>query len=321
MTVSWPHVISNCVMLNYRVNYTGNVLWSNYNTYDTQDSTVTYVDLTDLTPWTSYTVCVAGLVVRNVVGASNCCSSTTPQAVPGMPAQFNQTFSSIKSVTVSWVQPEELNGELTAYQLAWPGHFTNLTANSTTYTISGLRPHSHYDVTLKASTAAGWGDAVRIQVKTEMGGNTGVIVGGLVGGLALMAVLVVATVFEDELKKKMKTVIPKQWYSYKFHTPFSDSPFRRVYRRRTPDTTKTTTVTEAYNEDAMENQLQEDIQNLEKEIQQEAEKDDLSSCKAEILESDVDQPTKDVNARPRESDAGYENFIFDDDDPHYIILH
>nr|XP_045618997.1 phosphatidylinositol phosphatase PTPRQ-like [Procambarus clarkii] len=200
LTVTWSPVDTQCTVSGYKVDYTGDVLWSNDTRHCSKELQTTYADLGDLTPWTTYTVCVAAVVVNDIVGAWNCCSSTTLEAAPGPPAALTIASVSSKTVTVSWAPPEELNGVLTDYQVAWDNGYTNLTANVTTYTVSDLQPKSQFTVAVKARTAAGWGPAAAVSGATaDDGVNVGAVVGGVVGGLLLLALLVAAVFFRHKI--------------------------------------------------------------------------------------------------------------------------
>ncbi|XP_042225422.1 phosphatidylinositol phosphatase PTPRQ-like [Homarus americanus] len=208
LTVSWSSITSSCPVLRYTVNYTGHVLWSHDNTHGSRDTDTIYVDLRNLTPWTAYNVCVAGVIVNNIVGAWNCCQATTPESAPGPPASLNLTDKSSSSVKVCWDEPVQLNGELTLYQLIWGANNKSLSHNLTSYTISGLQSNSLYNVTLQAGTAAGVGPPVWDAVTTDKGVNVGGIVAGVVVGVLLLALIVAAVVFRDKLKDKMKKRTP-----------------------------------------------------------------------------------------------------------------
>ncbi|XP_053635369.2 cell adhesion molecule DSCAM isoform X1 [Cherax quadricarinatus] len=211
LTVTWPEVDTNCLLHGYMVNCTGEVLWSATVTEDTAETAISYIDLDGLIPWTNYTVCVAGVVADNTVGEWNCCTSTTHQAVPGEPTNLHQTSASRDSLTVSWDQPKELNGELTAYQLTWIDQVSSLiTPNITSYTVFGLHPNSKYNVTLKAGTVAGWGASAQVQVVTTgenvtVGAIVGSVVGGVFGGLLVVAALVALVFYRRKRKEKIKT--------------------------------------------------------------------------------------------------------------------
>ncbi|XP_069161945.1 receptor-type tyrosine-protein phosphatase H-like isoform X5 [Procambarus clarkii] len=202
LTVTWSPADTQCTVNRYKVDYTGDVLWSDDTRHDSKELQTTYADLGDLTPWTTYTVCVAAVVVNDIVGAWDCCSSTTLEDAPGKPAEINQTSSSTKTVTLTWAGPEEKNGVVTDYQLAWDGGLTNLTANTTTYTISNLHRKSQFNVSLKARTGAGWGDSISIPVTTLKGVSAGAVAGGVVGGLLLVSAAVAAVVYRRRLKGK-----------------------------------------------------------------------------------------------------------------------
>ncbi|KAG7167034.1 putative receptor-type tyrosine-protein phosphatase delta-like 3 [Homarus americanus] len=117
LTVTWSSIMSSCPVLRYTVNYTGHVLWSHDNTHGSRDTDTIYVDLRNLTPWTAYNVCVAGVIVNNIVGAWNCCQATTPESVllrsklylgsTRPPASLNLTdkSSSVKAGTAAGVGP------------------------------------------------------------------------------------------------------------------------------------------------------------------------------------------------------------------------
>ncbi|XP_045618768.2 netrin receptor unc-40 isoform X1 [Procambarus clarkii] len=198
LAVTWPPVDTQCPVGGYKVNYTGDVLWSDNTRQGSQELYTTYADLSDLTPWTTYTVCVAGVVGNDIVGAWDCCSSTTLEAAPGKPSNLEQTSSTTSSVTVSWTEPEERNGALTEYQVVWPDGFFSLSAGATTFTINGLHPKTQFNVTVQAGTSVGWGPPAMIQVTTNKSPNIGALVGGVVGGIVgglLFLVAVAAVVF------------------------------------------------------------------------------------------------------------------------------
>ncbi|XP_069945687.1 receptor-type tyrosine-protein phosphatase H isoform X3 [Cherax quadricarinatus] len=191
VTVSWQKPTTKCVVRGYTVNYTGYVQWSDDVETNTTETEVAYVDLTNLTPWTNYSVCVSA-VISTFISPANCCFVTTLQAAPGRPENFQKTSSSAKSLTVSWKEPIELNGELTGYLLTWGDDSVNLPADATNYTMSKLHRKTNYNITLQASTLAGcWGEMAQIQEPTENGVSAGAVVGGIVVSLLLLAAIVI----------------------------------------------------------------------------------------------------------------------------------
>lgn len=86
--------------------------------------------------------------------------------VPGSPPQnFDATANSPRSIGLSWSppSPEELNGILTGYVISVAGLETrqtfqlNVSAQTTTYTISNARPYTTYSLVIAAVNNAGMG--------------------------------------------------------------------------------------------------------------------------------------------------------------------
>ncbi|XP_066565884.1 ephrin type-B receptor 1 [Amia ocellicauda] len=88
---------------------------------------------------------------------------TTNQAAPSMVPIMHQVSSTMKSITLSWPQPEQPNGIILDYELRYyekdHTEFNSSMVKSQTNTarIDGLRPGTVYVVQVRARTVAGFG--------------------------------------------------------------------------------------------------------------------------------------------------------------------
>ncbi|KAK7072663.1 hypothetical protein SK128_000631 [Halocaridina rubra] len=78
-TVAWTKPEKNNCLKNYRVTYTGQILWSSEVLTETDSVPDTNIHLRDLIPYTKYNVCVAGDIGSNTYGNYACCTTTTPE--------------------------------------------------------------------------------------------------------------------------------------------------------------------------------------------------------------------------------------------------
>ncbi|XP_015216772.1 ephrin type-B receptor 1 [Lepisosteus oculatus] len=88
---------------------------------------------------------------------------TTNQAAPSMVPIMHQVSSTMKSITLSWPQPEQPNGIILDYELRYyekdHSEFNSSMVKSQTNTarIDGLRPGTVYVIQVRARTVAGFG--------------------------------------------------------------------------------------------------------------------------------------------------------------------
>ncbi|XP_069945688.1 receptor-type tyrosine-protein phosphatase H isoform X4 [Cherax quadricarinatus] len=155
------------------------------------EANITEYTVKDLEPCTTYNITLRAATCKGY-GDQEVNVTTTDAETPGRPENFQKTSSSAKSLTVSWKEPIELNGELTGYLLTWGDDSVNLPADATNYTMSKLHRKTNYNITLQASTLAGcWGEMAQIQEPTENGVSAGAVVGGIVVSLLLLAAIVI----------------------------------------------------------------------------------------------------------------------------------
>ncbi|XP_017557999.1 ephrin type-B receptor 1 isoform X1 [Pygocentrus nattereri] len=88
---------------------------------------------------------------------------TTNQAAPSMVPIIHQVSSTMRSITLSWPQPEQPNGIILDYELRYyekdltEANSTIMRSQTNTARVDGLRPGTMYVVQVRARTVAGFG--------------------------------------------------------------------------------------------------------------------------------------------------------------------
>ncbi|OWK06609.1 hypothetical protein Celaphus_00012350 [Cervus elaphus hippelaphus] len=135
---------------------------------------------------------------------------STSHAVPAM----HQVSRASNSITVSWPQPDQTNGNILDYQLRYydqaedESHSFTLTSETNTATVTKLSPGHIYGFQVRARTAAGhgpYGGKVYFQtlpqgeLSAQLPERLSLVVGSILGALAfllLAAITVLALVFQ-----------------------------------------------------------------------------------------------------------------------------
>ncbi|XP_041359099.1 receptor-type tyrosine-protein phosphatase T-like isoform X2 [Gigantopelta aegis] len=100
----------------------------------------------------------------------------TPETTPGSPTNFSLRRQTPTSLTMSWNRPDPTNGNITLYRIMfWEGVSTiakgvewRTTLPFVEFTLTGLRPHTDYQVQVQAVNSAGPGEPTPIlTTKTE----------------------------------------------------------------------------------------------------------------------------------------------------------
>ncbi|KAK7072664.1 hypothetical protein SK128_000632 [Halocaridina rubra] len=127
-------------------------------------------------------------------------------STPGAPVSLTETSLDRKSITLEWEKPEDVNGILLGYQLAWGSNTRNLTANETSAVISNLKPKTTFNISLQAITTAGLGDVTWIEVSTERRNPT-IIVLSVFIPLVILVTLAIILLYRQRLfsRKPQKT--------------------------------------------------------------------------------------------------------------------
>ncbi|XP_058387797.1 ephrin type-B receptor 6 isoform X4 [Diceros bicornis minor] len=152
-------------------------------------------------------------------------SHTVPSAVPAV----HQVSRASNSITVSWPQPDQTNGNILDYQLRYydqaedESHSFTLTSETNTATVTQLSPGHIYGFQVRARTAAGhgpYGGKVYFQtlpqgeLSAQLPERLSLVIGSILGALAfllLAAITVLAVVFQ---RKRHGTGYTEQLQQY-----------------------------------------------------------------------------------------------------------
>uniref|UniRef100_A0A2K5MR08 Ephrin type-B receptor 6 n=1 Tax=Cercocebus atys TaxID=9531 RepID=A0A2K5MR08_CERAT len=150
---------------------------------------------------------------------------TVPSAVPVV----HQVSRASNSITVSWPQPDQTNGNILDYQLRYydqaedESHSFTLTSETNTATVTQLSPGHIYGFQVRARTAAGhgpYGGKVYFQtlpqgeLSSQLPERLSLVIGSILGALAfllLAAITVLAVVFQ---RKRRGTGYMEQLQQY-----------------------------------------------------------------------------------------------------------
>ncbi|XP_063598052.1 receptor-type tyrosine-protein phosphatase delta-like isoform X2 [Penaeus indicus] len=197
--VTWSAPSTFCNVPKYNVTYIGDVLWSDQKEVNSLEFSNKVAILDSLTSWTRYNVCVAGIVLDDLVGEQSCCVAVTKEAASGPPASLNVSGTSSSSISVFWKEPLTPNGRIDGYELK-VGDVVEEVQNVTEHTITGLAKHSNYNISVKAHNGAGYGAAATTTATTQKAVNVPGIVAGVVCGLLLVGAGVAAFLYRDALR-------------------------------------------------------------------------------------------------------------------------
>ncbi|XP_076422544.1 ephrin type-B receptor 6 isoform X4 [Peromyscus maniculatus bairdii] len=152
-------------------------------------------------------------------------SHEVPSAVPVM----HQVSRAANSITVSWPQPEQTNGNILDYQLRYydqaedESHSFTMTSETNTATVTRLSPGHIYGFQVRARTAAGhgpYGGKVYFQtlpqgeLPSQLPEQLSLVIGSILGALAfllLAAITVLAVIFQ---RKRRGTGYTEQLQQY-----------------------------------------------------------------------------------------------------------
>ncbi|XP_027209268.2 uncharacterized protein [Penaeus vannamei] len=164
LQVTWtpPKPHGKCTITSIKVTWIWQSMGESQQNETDVSSTSNYT-ISGLKPYTNYTVCVAVQTEGGYGPTGHCSSAVTEEDVPGPPV-VTDIEPSPDSIHLLWEHPVEPRGELLFYNLSWmnvadtsDGGKEKLPANQTSYTITGLRSKSQYNISLMAKTSAGWG--------------------------------------------------------------------------------------------------------------------------------------------------------------------
>ncbi|XP_045877082.1 ephrin type-B receptor 6 isoform X2 [Meles meles] len=154
---------------------------------------------------------------------------STSHAVPSAVPALHQVSRASDSITVSWPQPDQTNGNILDYQLRYydqaedESHSFTLTSETNTATVTQLSPGHIYGFQVRARTAAGhgpYGGKVYFQtlpqgeLSTQLPERLSLVIGSILGALAfllLAAITVLAVVFQ---RKRRGTGYTEQLQQY-----------------------------------------------------------------------------------------------------------
>ncbi|XP_029778151.1 ephrin type-B receptor 6 isoform X2 [Suricata suricatta] len=154
---------------------------------------------------------------------------STSHAVPSAVPALHQVSRASNSITVSWPQPDQTNGNILDYQLRYydqaedESHSFTLTSETNTATVTQLSPGHIYGFQVRARTAAGhgpYGGKVYFQtlpqgeLSTQLPERLSLVIGSILGALAfllLAAITVLAVVFR---RKRRGTGYTEQLQQY-----------------------------------------------------------------------------------------------------------
>jgi hypothetical protein len=109
---------------------------------------------------TPYTVTISAVSGSGATGTASSGSGTTLASLPGAPT-FNASpikNISFRSLTLNWVEPSNVGGGITGYNIYMNGSTTiTYTTSSTSYPVTGLSPGTAYSFIVKAFTGGGEG--------------------------------------------------------------------------------------------------------------------------------------------------------------------
>ncbi|XP_077549640.1 usherin-like isoform X2 [Haemaphysalis longicornis] len=144
-------------------------------------SEATLFHLRDLPPGSTYHVCVQASTSAGF-GKAVCGNFSTKASLPDAPGNFTSEKETTDSLKIHWDAPVEKNGALMTYQVNWTLEHTfddlpqemramkSTTVNAseaTSFQLRDLSPGSTYRVCVRASTSAGFGEAVCGNVFTK----------------------------------------------------------------------------------------------------------------------------------------------------------
>ncbi|XP_063106709.1 ephrin type-B receptor 6 isoform X1 [Cavia porcellus] len=154
---------------------------------------------------------------------------STSHEVPSAVPVVHQVSRAANSITVSWPQPDQANGNILDYQLRYydqaedESHSFTLTSETNTATVTRLSPGHIYGFQVRARTAAGhgpYGSKVYFQtlpqgeLSSPLPEKLSLVIGSILGALAfllLAAITVLAVIFQ---RKRRGTGYTEQLQQY-----------------------------------------------------------------------------------------------------------
>lgn len=176
MQVSWqppPSNHINGILQGYKTNYeliSEDVIMMN-DDIETRKTTALTIILNKLRKFSNYSVQILAYTRIGDGVPSKQIYCQTEQDVPEAPADIKVVVSSPQSLYISWLPPNEPNGEITRYNLytrtvngreELNHDKRNMPSTQLTYEAKGLKPHMEYQFWVTASTRIGEGKSSRV---------------------------------------------------------------------------------------------------------------------------------------------------------------
>ncbi|KAK3880700.1 hypothetical protein Pcinc_014855 [Petrolisthes cinctipes] len=202
ISVEWdPPASPNGVITRYLIS------WSPHDPTEPVTTKDTNYTLMGLLPCTTYTITISATTSKGSGPPSDTSDTTQPDGLAA-PTNLQKTSNTETEISVSWMPPNiSSNCQIVSYSLWWEKIKSpvNISPNVTQYTITNLSPETLYQISVAANYGSSTGAATTLKAKTTKdGSNVGAIVGGVIGGLALVAILGVAVLKRNKLKKMMR---------------------------------------------------------------------------------------------------------------------
>ncbi|XP_042230752.1 collagen alpha-1(XII) chain-like isoform X1 [Homarus americanus] len=160
MYLTWSAPDTGCYIRNYNISWSWSSLWEDEHGSGETLSTGTHTSVWDLPAYAIVTVNIAAATDLGF-GPPLTCWNVTQQDKPGPPV-INIIEINGNVGIVFWTPPEEVNGVIIYYEILFEGERGESISKSVdgthlSGTVSDLQ-NGNYDVTVRAETAAGWGE-------------------------------------------------------------------------------------------------------------------------------------------------------------------
>lgn len=139
-----------------------------------EDNATRHITLNDLKPFTTYHLAVAAFTGAGDGVYSSVMNVQTLEATPEAPQNLSFPTVSQTTARVLWDPPEDANGDILGYKVAYhalsdgskEGSSHELHSNERTFKATNLRPDTHYVFTVTAKTKEGWGKQASVLLYT-----------------------------------------------------------------------------------------------------------------------------------------------------------
>lgn len=166
LALSWERPATACEIIAYNITYSGVAKWGPREEH-TGSATIgrgdadgaTTITIDDLQPYTDYTVTVVASTEEGKGEQTNT-TGVTRHDKPSSVRDLHLKSSSTSTITVTWSEPEKINGKLLNYTVRWMQGDDAAKVEDVLYplhTIVGLKPCVEYTVGVAAITEAGKG--------------------------------------------------------------------------------------------------------------------------------------------------------------------